>query len=79
MKLISIFLMLAFVGILSFKEVPQMLRGSMYKELVIYSIFMLIGLVSGILVCFDVPMYNPSDSLTILLTPLVEITKKFLG
>ncbi|WP_085832533.1 hypothetical protein [Clostridium merdae] len=79
MKLISIFIMLAFVGFYSFKEIPKMLRGSMYKELVIFAVFMLIGLVSGIFICFDIPVYNPSDSLTILLTPLVELTKKILG
>lgn len=79
MKLISISLMLAFAGILSFKEIPTMLRSSMYKELVIFSVFMLIGLVTGILICYDIPIYNPSDSLTFLLTPLVEVTKYLLS
>lgn len=79
MNLISIFLMLAFAGILSFKEVPKMLRGSMYKELVIFVIFMLTGLVTGILICFDIPIFNPLDSFVYLFTPLIEIINKFLG
>ena len=56
-----------------------MLRRCLYKELVLYSVFLLIGAVTGILVTLDVKIPNPSDSLALLLSPLVTVVKFILG
>lgn len=79
MSTIAIALIVAFVVILSILEVPKMLKRCLYKELVLYSIFLLIGAVTGILVTLDVKVPNPSDPLALLLSPLVTVVKFILG
>ena len=79
MSTIAIALIVAFVVILSIIEVPKMLRRCLYKELVLYSVFLLIGAVTGILVTLDVKIPNPSDSLALHLSPLVMVVKFILG
>lgn len=79
MSIIAIALIVAFVVILSIIEVSKMLRRCLYKELVLYSIFLLIGAVTGILVTLDVKVPNPSDLLALLLSPFVTVVKFILG
>lgn len=79
MSIIAIALIVAFIVILSILEVPKMLKRCLYKELVLYSVFLLIGAVTGILIALDVKVPNPSDSLTVLLSPIVTVVKFILG
>jgi hypothetical protein len=40
-------------------EVPSLLREKSYKELVVFSVFLLLGVYLGMVQLYDWPFYNP--------------------
>lgn len=79
MGLFTIALIVAFVSVLSFIELPKMIQRHLYKELVLFSAFLLFGCVAGIMVSIGIKVYNPSDTITFILSPLVHVVKLILG
>ncbi|WP_283610256.1 hypothetical protein [Faecalispora anaeroviscerum] len=79
MGVIAIVLIIVFVFLLSWIEIPKMLRGRLHKELILYSIILLFSAVVGILVSVDIKVFNPSDAIASFLSPIVIVVKSILG
>lgn len=79
MGIFTIALILTFVSVLSFIELPKMIKGRLYQELVLFVAFLLFGSVAGIMVSIGIKVYNPSDAITFVLSPLVHVVKLILG
>lgn len=54
-------------------EVPSMLNKKLTKELWVFSILLIFGVIFGIIESFDVEIPNPADLLTIIYKPLTDL------
>lgn len=57
-------------------EVPSLIKKKLIKEMVIFSILLLFGLLISILIAFGVAVPNPLDFLNTVLKPLSKIISK---
>jgi len=72
-KTIGILFIAAVIVIL---EVPQLLEKKLIKEIVVFSILLVLGIVLSILLAFGVTVPNPMDLLTYVLKPLSKIVSE---
>lgn len=75
MKVISIFLIILFAVILSAIEIPKMFRSKLYKELTLFIVFLIAGVVNGLLLSLDVKISNPSDWVSFIFLPFGGLMK----
>ena len=75
MNIVTILAVLVFAIILSFIEVPKMLRNKSYREFWSFSILLLLGVALTILKSLDVPLSNPSDWVAWVFSPLSDLIK----
>ncbi|MCZ8511510.1 hypothetical protein O9H85_03485 [Paenibacillus filicis] len=66
MKFFFILLIIIFVMM---KEIPQMIRGRNYKELIIYSILLLLGTTYVIDLVYHLHLPNPTKGITSIFRP----------
>lgn len=74
-NIVTIVTVLAFATVLSFIEVPKMLKSKSYKEFWSFSVLLLIGVILAILKSLDVPLSNPSDWVTWVFSPVSDLIK----
>lgn len=79
MNIVVILAVLVFAIILSFIEVPKMLESKSYREFWSFSIILFIGVVLAILKSLGVPLYNPSDFVEWVFTPISNLIKPIIG
>lgn len=75
MNIVIIFAVLVFAVVLSFIEVPKMLKSKSYREFWSFSILLLIGVALAILKSLGVPLPNPSDWVTWVFSPVSDLIK----
>lgn len=54
-------------------EVPPLLKNKLKKELIVFTILLVIGVVSGILYSFNVKFMSPVDLLSYILEPIYNL------
>ncbi|ALC85624.1 hypothetical protein AM499_07165 [Bacillus sp. FJAT-22090] len=57
-------------------EVPSLVQKKLKKELIVFIILLVIGVVSGILYSFDVKKMSPVDLLSYILQPIYNLFSK---
>ncbi|KQL35899.1 hypothetical protein [Psychrobacillus sp. FJAT-21963] len=57
-------------------EVPSLVQKKLKKELIVFIILLVIGVVSGILYSFDVKKMSPVDILSYILQPIYNLFSK---
>ncbi|MFB5086917.1 hypothetical protein PGC35_06790 [Psychrobacillus sp. PGGUH221] len=57
-------------------EVPSLVQQKLKKELIVFIILLVIGVVSGILYSFDVKLMSPVDLLAYILQPIYNLFSK---
>lgn len=72
MKILFIFLLLAFSIVVCIKYIPQMLSNKYYKDLTTFSILLVLGTTMAIFRIFDVSIPNPSDWLKWVYSPVAD-------
>ncbi len=75
MSIVTILAVLVFAVVLSFIEVPKMLKSKSYREFWSFSILLLLGVTLVILKCLDVPLSNPSDWIAWVFSPISNLIK----
>lgn len=75
MTFLSIAAVLAFDAVLSLIEIPGMLKERLFKELAVYSAFLLLGSAVMILRSLDVKIPNPTDFVMWVYSPLEGLMK----
>lgn len=63
---------LCLAAVVVFLELPQLLKNKLMKELVVFTILLIIGITLSILLAFGVKLPNPVDLLIFLLKPLTN-------
>ncbi len=56
-------------------DVPAMINKNQKKDLVVYSMFMVTGLILSVLIVFHVPLPNPSKGLEAIFKPFGSLLK----
>jgi len=75
MAVLSILAVVLFSFVLSIVEIPKMLKQKLYKELVIFCLFLMFGTVLAVLKSLDVKVPIPSDLIAWIYSPLAEVMK----
>ena len=75
MAVVSIFAVLAFDTILCFIEIPKMLNQKLFKELITFSVLLLIGTVMAVMKSLNIDVPNPSDFLIWVFSPFSDLMK----
>ena len=65
-------ILLATIGIILF-EVPSLLRKGLKKELAVFSILLIIGVMYSTFYALDVELANPWDIIAQILKPLTDL------
>ena len=78
MAVVGIVALLAFDIILCIIEVPKMLQQKLVKELITFSVILLIGTLVAVLRTFDVKVPNPSDFLAWVYSPVADLMKSLM-
>lgn len=78
MNIVVILVVLVFAIVLSFIEVPKMLESKSYREFWSFSILLFIGVLLAILKSLGVPLYNPSDFVEWVFTPISNLIKPII-
>ena len=78
MNIVSIIAVIAFDVIVCIIEVPKMLTGKLIKELVTFSVLLLLGTVMAVLKSLDVQLPNPSDFVAWVFSPVKGIMQSLL-
>jgi len=72
-KILTVLVVVVFAVVLSFLEIPKMLRKKFYREFWSFSILLLIGVTLTILKSMDVPISNPSDWVAWVFSPVSDL------
>ena len=75
MAIVSILAVALFSIVLSIVEIPKMWKQKLYKELVIFCLFLMFGTVLAVLKSLDVKVPIPSDLIAWIYSPLAEVMK----
>lgn len=75
MNIVAILAVLVFATVLSFVEVPKMLKSKSYKEFWSFSIILFIGVTLVILKSLGVQLSNPSDWVAWVFSPVSDLIK----
>lgn len=78
MTIVAILAVLVFAVVLSIIEVPKMLKSKLYRELWSFSILLLFGVTLAILKSLDVPLFNPSDWVAFVFSPVSDLIKPII-
>ena len=78
MAFVGIIAVLTFDIILCIIEIPKMLSEKLIKELVTFSVMLMIGTVIAVLKAFEVKVPNPSDFLAWVYSPVADLMKSLL-
>lgn len=78
MNVLSIIAVMAFDVIVCIIEIPKMLQGKLIKELVTFSVFLLLGTVMAVLKSLDIKFPNPSDFVSWVFSPVSDIMQSLL-
>lgn len=78
MVLIVILLVLAFAAILCIIEVPKLLRAGSFKELLVFSLLLALGVGLSILKSLKVDIGNPADLFAWIYSPLKGVMESLM-
>jgi hypothetical protein len=78
MAVVTITAVLVFSTVLGVVEIPKMLHDKQYRELVTFSILLVLGTALAILKSLDVEIPNPSDLIVWLYSPVSNVMKGLL-
>lgn len=78
MNIVSTLVILVLTVGLCIVEIPKMLKEKLYRELWTFSILLGFSAVVAILISLDVSIYNPSDFITWIYSPLIGVVKSLL-
>lgn len=78
MGAVSIISVFVFSTVVSFIQVPKMLSGKAYRDLLVFSILLLLGTVLAVLKSLDVEISNPGDWVAWIYSPVSDFLKEFL-
>lgn len=78
MTILSVALVLAFGAVLSFVEVPKMIKGKEFRELILYSLLLTTGSAVIILRSFRINIPNPTDLVMWFYSPISEFMKQLM-
>ncbi|MDF2650116.1 MAG: hypothetical protein K0Q73_5921, partial [Paenibacillus sp.] len=74
-QIMKIFVIVIIFLVLAGWDVPDLLNKNRKKDLVVYSMFMITGLILSFLVVFHVPLPNPSKGLEAIFKPFGSLLK----
>ena len=75
MGAVGIIAVLAFDIIVCIIEIPKMLSQKLIKELITFSVLLLLGTVIAVLKVFDIKIPNPSDFIDWVYSPVSDLMK----
>jgi hypothetical protein len=75
MTAVGFLALMLFDTILSIVEIPKMLSGKLYKELIAFSVLLFFGTILAVIQLFDMKIPNPSDWIAWVFSPLEEFMK----
>lgn len=78
MKVLSILLIILFVITLLVAEMSKMLKNKLYRELLLFLIFLFSGAVAGIMISAGKGISNPSDWIAFIYSPFLGLMKYIL-
>jgi hypothetical protein len=78
MAVISIIAVLGFDIILCIIEIPKMLQQKQIRELITFSVLLLLGTGIAVMKSFDMKVPNPSDFLAWVYSPVSDFMKSLL-
>ncbi len=78
MAAVGIIAVLVFDVIVCIIEIPKMLKQKLIKELVTFSVLLLLGTVLATLKAFDKKVPNPSDFLAWVYSPVADLMKSLM-
>ncbi|RAK22282.1 hypothetical protein B0I26_102274 [Anoxybacillus vitaminiphilus] len=68
----KIFLLLLATIIILFIDLPEMIQKQLKKEIIVYSLLLIAGIILSILHMLQVPLFNPTDLIVWMFRPFVE-------
>lgn len=78
MWIFLIFMIILFDVLTCILQIPEMLKMKQYREFVIFSAFLLIGTVFGILRCCSLDIANPSDLISFIYSPISDLLQSIM-
>ncbi len=78
MAAVGIIAVLVFDVIVCIIEIPKMIKQKLIKELVTFSVLLLLGTVLAALKAFDKKVPNPSDFLAWVYSPVADLMKSLM-
>jgi hypothetical protein len=75
MAAVAIIALVIFDVIVCVIEIPKMLKQKLIKELVTFSVLLLLGTAVGVMKSLDIKVPNPSDFLAWVYSPVSDIMK----
>lgn len=78
MVVVSLLALVTFDTVICIIEIPKMLQQKLIKELITFSVLLLIGTTIGVMKIFDLKVPNPSDFLAWVYSPVADLMKSLL-
>lgn len=78
MVAVSLLALVVFDTVVCIVEIPKMVRGKLIKELITFSVLLLLGTAFGVMKAFDMKVPNPSDWLAWVYSPVSDLMKSLL-
>ena len=78
MAVVAISALIIFDTVLCIIEIPKMLQQKLIKELVTFSVLLLLGTTIALMKSFDIAVPNPSDFMEWVYSPLSGLMKSLL-
>lgn len=75
MSAVYILAVAAFDTILAVSEIPKMLKSKMYRELIVFSVLLLIGTVLAVMKIVDIDIPNTTDLIIWIYSPVSNLMK----
>ena len=78
MKAVSLLALILFDAAVCIVEIPKMVQQKLFRELVTFSVLLLLGTAIGVMRCFDLKVPNPSDLMTWVYSPVAGLMKELM-
>lgn len=78
MAAVSLIALVLFDTVVCVIEIPKMVRGKLIKELITFSVLLLLGTIIGVMKALDMKIPNPSDWLAWVYSPVSDLMKSLL-
>lgn len=78
MTILTVASVLTFCAVLSFVEVPKMVKGKEFRELILYSVLLTAGAAVMVLRSVNIKIPNPSDLVIWIYSPVSGFMKQLL-